>query len=102
MKSGIEGERPEPDSWNAKQEKKQQQRKIFTVDQGYNKTIENKEKYGGTKMKGYYTMNGFFGFADGGYTYYASQSDYYNEMENRHDRNTEFDYYKNMLDDEWN
>ena len=27
-----------------RQEKKQQQRKIFTVDQDYNKTIENKEK----------------------------------------------------------
>ena len=50
MKSGIEGESPEPDSWIVKTREKQQQRKIFTVDQGYNKTIENKEKHGGTKM----------------------------------------------------
>ena len=44
-------------------------------------------------MKGYYTANGFFGFVDGGYTYFASQSDYYNEMENGCSRNMEFDYY---------
>lgn len=53
-------------------------------------------------MKGYYTANGFFGFVDGGYTYFASQSDYYNEMENGCSRNMEFDYYETMLDEEWN
>ena len=32
-------------------------------------------------MKGYYTSNGFYGYVDGQYQYFSSQSEYYAEME---------------------
>ena len=53
-------------------------------------------------MKGYYTNNGFYGFIDGDYCYYASQSDYYNEMEGRGCRSSELETYASSLyDDLW-
>ena len=52
-------------------------------------------------MKGYYTNNGFYGFVNGDYCYYASQSDYYNEIENCR-CGSEFDSYaSSQLEDQW-
>lgn len=36
-------------------------------------------------MKGYYTSNGFYGYVNGQYQYFGSQSDYYSEMERSSD-----------------
>lgn len=36
-------------------------------------------------MRGYFTVSGFYGYVDGRYVLFASESDYYEAMEDRSD-----------------
>lgn len=40
-----------------------------------------KETKGAHKMKGYYTGNGYYGYVDGRYVLFSSESDYYESVE---------------------
>lgn len=53
-------------------------------------------------MAGYYTSNGYYGYINGGYRYFTSQSDYYNEYEEAgSSHNVEFEEYETMLVEQW-
>ncbi len=54
-------------------------------------------------MKGYYTANGYYGYINGGYMLFASQSDYYEEVESGSDSwNGKCDKHEMPFEREWN
>jgi len=65
-------------------------------------TYKRRNDRGGKEMAGYYTSNGYYGYINGGYRYFTSQSDYYNEYEEAgSSHNVEFEEYETMLVEQW-